>query len=179
MKRIIFIMALLCYNIANAQIKHIDLTASGLTCSMCSKAIYNALLKVKYIDKIDVNIEASTYSISVKNDAPVEIDAIKKAVQDAGFAVASMKITANIPSTTIENDTHLDIAGNTVHFVNVAKKDFSGDLTFKIVDKNYVTIAEHKKYGKFTKLKCYETGYMDSCCPNGKQKAKRVYHATI
>ena len=68
------------------------------------------------------NLEA-TNSICIKNEAPNE-RRHKIAVQDAGFAVASMKITVGTSIINIENETHLDIAENTLHFVNVAKKDY-------------------------------------------------------
>ena len=47
MKKLLTIALLLCITtIANSQIIRADLTATGLTCSMCSKATYNQLISM-------------------------------------------------------------------------------------------------------------------------------------
>src|SRR5690349_21179107 len=51
-----------------AQISNAKLVASGLTCSMCSKAIYEALQKVNTIESVKANIKESSYDIVFKKD---------------------------------------------------------------------------------------------------------------
>ena len=164
---------------AIAQMKSATLTASGLTCSMCSKAIFKALQKVPFIKTVDADVEKSSYAITFKDGEQVVLDDVKKAVQDAGFSVASMQVTASFDNTEVYNDAHLKVGGSTLHFLNVPKQVLTGDKTFTIVDKNYLSIGERKKYRKFTKMECFETGMMGSCCPGGKSAKNRVYHVTI
>lgn len=178
MKRIFLIIAMALSLPAMAQIKSASLTASGLTCSMCSKAIFKALSAVPSIGSVDADVENSTYLIQFKPGEKVVLDDLKKAVQDAGFSVAGLQVTATFTATEVFNDAHVEIDGSTYHFLNVPKQTLQGDKTFSIVDKNYVTAAQHKKYKKFTKMACFETGVMGSCCPSGKA-AKRVYHVTM
>lgn len=71
-------------------IESVSLTASGLTCSMCSKAIYKSLQKVPSVSKVDVDIENSVYNIFFKKDQEVNLKALEQAVTDAGFSVAKM-----------------------------------------------------------------------------------------
>lgn len=163
---------------ATAQIKSAKLTASGLTCSMCSKAIFKGLEKVSFIDKIETDIQNSTYTITFKPNATVNLDDIKKAVVDAGFSVARLDVTANFLNTPVANDTHLTFDGSTYHFVNVPQATLNGEKTFRILDENFTSKKEHRKYAKYTDMKCYETGKMESCCKEGKSGA-RVYHVTI
>ena len=80
---------------ANAQIKSAEVLASGLTCSMCSKAIFKALSSLPFVDTIKVNIETSVYQLNFKKDSAVKIESIRDAVYDAGFAIAKLSITAN------------------------------------------------------------------------------------
>jgi len=165
-----------------AQIQSATLKASGLTCSMCSKAIYKALQKVSTVQKVNANIETSEYTVIFKPGAAVVLDAVKKAVEDAGFSVASMKVQARVqPGGALGADAHTAIGGSTFHFINAAGKPVSGDITFSVVDKAYVPLAVHKAYGQFTTMRCYETGYMESCCAGGKPGGapKRVYHAVL
>src|SRR4051812_18333585 len=94
--KIILIAVMAAWSLSvHAQITNISLTASGLTCSMCSKAIYKSLSKLPAVEKIDVDIDKSSYILSFKPRATIDIGDFKKAVQDAGFSVASLSIRAN------------------------------------------------------------------------------------
>ena len=42
---------------SNAQFTNAALQASGLTCSMCSKAVKTALEKVPFVEKVQVNLK--------------------------------------------------------------------------------------------------------------------------
>jgi copper chaperone CopZ len=71
-------------------IKKVSLVASGLTCSMCSKAIFKALTKLDFVDEVKVDIEQSKFALTFKSGKTVVIDQIKSAVADAGFSVQSL-----------------------------------------------------------------------------------------
>ncbi|NDC42725.1 MAG: copper chaperone, partial [Chitinophagia bacterium] len=75
---------------AFSQIKSATLTASGLTCSMCSKAIYKTLLKLPYVAAVDVDMDKSVYLIQFKPGSNANPDGLKTAVEKAGFFVASL-----------------------------------------------------------------------------------------
>jgi len=179
MKKLLIIIMILWSVPAISQIRSATLTASGLTCSMCSKAIYKALQKVPFIKSVDADVEKSSYTVQFKEGEKVVPDLIKKAVENAGFSVASMQMTANFTNADVYNDAHVDIAGNTYHFLNVPKQTLQGDKTITIVDKNYLSASAHKKYGKYTKMKCFETGMMESCCPDAQHTSNRIYHVTL
>lgn len=179
MKNLIIAFLLFISMPVSAQIKSADLTASGLTCSMCSKAIYKALSNVPFIGTVTADIEKSSYAITFKPGSKVVLDDVKKAVTDAGFTVAALKVTAAFEKTEVYNDAHIDLGGSTFHFINVPKQTISGDKTFTVVDKNFLPAAGHKKYGKFTTMKCYETGYMGACCPHNVAAKTRIYHVTL
>jgi len=163
---------------AFAQIKSANLTASGLTCSMCSKSIYKALLKVSAVKDIQVDIKNSSYNITFKEDVPVVLDQLKNAVENAGFSVASLQVTAHFEKTEVANDTHVTFQGNTYHFLNVPQQTLSGDKTFTVVDKNYLSAADRRKYAKYTTMPCFESGKMAPCCSKNSTSG-RVYHITM
>lgn len=174
---IILLMALPC--MAISQIKSASLTASGLTCSMCSKSIYKALEKLPYVGAITVDIDKSTFEITFKAGSAVDIDGLKKAVEHAGFSVSSLKMIVNLEKVEVYNDAHVAVAQQTFHFLNVNKQTLQGEKTITIVDRNFVPAADYKKYKAYTQMKCVETGYMASCCPNSKDAKTRVYHVTL
>lgn len=149
MKRSFIFAALLClFSLgANAQIKSVKLTASGLTCSMCSKAIFKHLQKLSVIQKLDVDVESSTYLISFKPDAKVSPDALKKAVEDAGFAVASLQMTASFPRLEVAAGAPVPYGGAYYRILNTSGSQvLEGERTFTVVDKGFLAPADYKKF---------------------------------
>ena len=179
MKKTILILLLLWSSPAHSQIKSATLTASGLTCSMCSKAIYKALVKVPFIGNVEPDVEKSIFTMQFKDGSNVVLDDVKKAVENAGFSVASMQVTAFFNNIEVYNDAHINVGGSTFHFLNVSKQTLQGDKIFRVVDKNYLPAAEHKKYSKYTKMKCFETGITDACCPKNSTTSNRIYHVAL
>jgi len=180
MKKIFFIAALILISASSfAQIQSASLKASGLTCSMCSKSIFKSLQKVSFIQDVKVDIEGSGYELKFKPGSQVVIDDVKKAVEKAGFSVASMKVTANFPKTTIENDAHIALNGTNLHFLNVPQQTIQGEKTFTVVDKNFLPAKDNKKYSQYTKMTCFQTGMMAACCTKGSQPTGRIYHVTL
>ena len=180
MKKIILVILGLLLAISSfAQIKSATLSASGLTCSMCSKAIYKALGKVPSVKSVDADIEGSKYHIVFKENTVIVLDDLKKAVENAGFSVASLQVTAQFPPVEIANDTHIEYGGSTYHFLNVSGQTISGDKTFTVVDKKFLPDAEYRRYAKMTTMKCIETGRMAACCTKGGAAGTRVYHVTL
>jgi copper chaperone CopZ len=180
MKNILIAFCILFAITTNAQFKQANLQASGLTCSMCSKAIFKALSVVPFVDKVDSDIKNSSYIISFKNGMDIDFDALKTAVTGAGFSVAQLKVTANFDDVKVKNDAHIIIDGKTLHFLNVSNQTLNGSKTFTIVDKNFAAAKDLKKYAQFTNMKCYQTGVMENCCTKKDGSVgTRVYHVTI
>ena len=181
MKSLFLAVALLIAAPSFAQIESASLKADGLTCSMCSKAIYKSLMRVPFIQKVDVDIEHSVYNISFKPGAPVSPDRLAKAVTDAGFSVGKLAITARFNGIPVEKDTHLPFDGAIYHFLNVPKQTLTGEKTFTLVDKAFMPAPERRKYRAYTAMDCFETGVMQACCAKsaGVASGTRVYHVAL
>ena len=164
---------------AHSQVTKVSLQASGLTCSMCSKAVQNALQNVPFVARVQVDIKNQQYNLTFKEGAVPDFDALGKAVDDAGFSVASMKVTATLPAAeTLQKDEHVQIGGQYFHFLNANKQQLEGSVTFSLVDKAFVTAKEFKKYSSLSKMACVQTGRAAACCAKGEAEA-RIYHAII
>ena len=74
-----------------------NLQATGLTCALCSNAINKSLLELPFVDTVKSEIKTSSFSISFKDNSQVSIDAIRKAVEDAGFSVANWSEHLSFP----------------------------------------------------------------------------------
>jgi copper chaperone CopZ len=180
MKKLLIIISCFIALQSTAQIKQVTLQASGLTCAMCSNAINKALQKLPFTDKVQPNIKESSFTIALKEGSAVDFDAIRKAVEGAGFSVAKMQVKANFNSVKISNDSHVSLQGKTLHFLGVKDQTLSGDQVFQIVDKKYVSDKVYNKYAANTKMECVKTGVMQNCCSkDNKNNGTRIYHVTV
>lgn len=163
-----------------AQFKNASLQAAGLTCAMCTKAINKALEQVPFIKEVKVDIKSSLFLVNFKEGVPVDFDVIRKAVEDAGFSVAKLKVTGTFDKVEVQNDAHVQIEGKTFHFLNVGKQTLQGEKTITLVDKDFVSAAAYRKYSAATSMPCVKTGRAQSCCTKeGIAADSRIYHVTI
>jgi copper chaperone CopZ len=81
MKKIIVLLVIvIAGSSVQAQFNSAFLQASGLTCAMCSKAIDNSLKQLAFIESVKPDIKNAAFNIVFKENAAVDIDALKKAV---------------------------------------------------------------------------------------------------
>jgi copper chaperone CopZ len=165
---------------ANAQFTKGTLQATGLTCAMCSNAINKALQAVPFVESVKSDIRNSAFNIVFKPGVEINIDALKKAVEDAGFSIGSLKLTGTFSGMKVGNDQHVQIGNTIFHFLNVKDQTLDGETTLTLEDKNYVTAKQFKKISASTKMSCLQTGKAASCCTKaGVAPDARVYHVTI
>jgi copper chaperone CopZ len=164
----------------SAQFSKGSLQATGLTCAMCSNAVNKALLQVPFVESVRSDIKNSSFSIVFKKDAAINIDALKDAVEDAGFSVGSLKLTGNLEPLKVANDQHVQIGTLHFHFLGIGEQSLNGETTITVVDKNFISAKQFKKYSAATKMPCMQTGKAGSCCTNeGVTPDTRIYHVTI
>jgi len=177
----LFIGLLMIFGItASAQFSKVSIQASGLTCSMCSKAVKNALEKVSFVEKVQVDIKNQQYNLTFKENATPDFDFLGKAVTDAGFSVASLKVTASVNELSLGKDEHVEIGKYHFHFLNSNGQTLNGDVNFSLVDKAFVSSKEFKKYAAMTRMPCVQTGRMEKCCEKeSAAQPTRIYHAVI
>jgi copper chaperone CopZ len=177
-KTIMFITIMLAVVQLNAQFTKATLQATGLTCAMCSNAINKALQAKPFIQSVKADIKNSSFSIVFKQDADFEIDEIRKAVEDAGFGVGNLKLTGNFNQVKIGTDAHAKIGERHFHFLNTSEQTLNGEQTVTIIDKDFLTPKQFKKFKEGMKTTCLQSGKSDSCCP-GVAAGTRIYHVTI
>ncbi|MEI9808919.1 MAG: heavy metal-associated domain-containing protein [Bacteroidota bacterium] len=179
MKKILLFLAIMVVAVQlNAQFTRATLQATGLTCAMCSNAINKALQAKPFIQSVRADIKNSAFDIVFKENAEVNIDEIRKAVEDAGFGVGNLKLTGNFNEVKIENDKHVKVGNANFHFLNVSDQVLNGEQTIMVVDKNFLTVKQFKKFSNATKMECLQTGKAASCCKD-LAPGTRIYHVTI
>jgi copper chaperone CopZ len=180
MKKIIIAALYIATYFTNAaQITKVELQASGLTCSMCSKSIHKSLSSLSYVKNIEVDLNQNLFVVTFKDSAIVNLDDLKQKVTVAGYTIAKMWVNLQVNNIAIKNDAHLDIANSTYHFMNIKEQQLNGNIKVQVLDKGFVSKKEYKENTKLTKMTCYKTGYMESCCTINKKEKTRIYHITI
>jgi copper chaperone CopZ len=158
---------LLTSTLSFGQIQSVSIQASGLTCSMCSRAIYKALEKVPNVSNVEEDIEHTSYHIQFKDPAVVSLENLKKAVTDAGFSVAWMEVNANFQNVEVAPDSSLRLNNLIFQFVDIHKQNLLGKKKLLVVDRDYLSDKDRKKYGA-----SYQS--MPAAEGNG-----RIFHVTI
>lgn len=181
MKKILFvaITALLGFN-GMAQFKTGTLQAAGLTCAMCTKAINETLKDLDFVQTVKADIKNSQFIIHFKEGSSVDPDALRNAVEDAGFSLARLKLSLHFDNVQVGNDSHIKIGNKNYHFLGIPLQILNGEKILTFVDRHFVLAKEFKKYASKTQMVCVQTGKMESCCvKQGIKENARIYHVTI
>ncbi len=122
---------------SNAQISKVEIRATGLTCSMCSNAIYKQLESIPEVDIIETDLNTNTFTVTLKEGNNLSPRIFKEKVEKAGFFVGTFIVTAK-PETT-SNDSYVLLND---------KPNSVSEIKFQVLDKGYVTEKEYKKLTK-------------------------------
>ncbi len=131
-----FAIIMLVSNQAIAQINKVEIRATGLTCAMCSNAIYKQLETITFVDSIHTDLNTNTFTLFLNNQNKLSPKDFKDKVEKAGFFVGSMIL--HYASTFSVN----------ANYIIIAQKTNAINNTYKVLDKGYVTAKEYKKLAK-------------------------------
>src|SRR5436190_13770245 len=146
MKKLLILLIVVAFSVTvNAQFTKATLKASGLTCSMCSKAVKVALEKVDFVQEVKVDIKSQDYVLVFKQSGHVEFDALSKAVEDAGFSVASLKASGNFADVKAAKDSHAKVAGLNIHFLKGTVKTLPGEKPLTLVVRIFFWAKEFRR----------------------------------
>ena len=139
----ILIITIAIFSLANhskAQISKIELKATGLTCSMCSNAIFKQLKSMPEVESIKTDLNNNAFIISIKNGFNISPTIFKTKVEDAGFFVGSFIVMST--SEILQKNNYILVEG---------KASKLPEIKFQVVDKGFVTEKEYKKLSKLYK----------------------------
>lgn len=149
MKRL-FITAVILFStvIADAQIISAELTATGLTCSMCSKATFEQLTSIPEVQSVEPDLNKTAFNLHFKPGSTVNIGDLKKKVEDAGFSVGELVVVFNFSQQQAENKSSFTRDNITYMFMDTKSRVLDGEVKVKILDKGFVVDKEYKKFSK-------------------------------
>ncbi|WP_432710097.1 heavy-metal-associated domain-containing protein [Pedobacter sp.] len=170
----LFIFLLFAGTASAQQITTVDLQVTGLTCSMCSKATEKSLRTLDFITDVKPDLNKNLFVLSFKKGQPVNLDLIKKKVEDAGFSVGALEATFDFSQLKVD-DKGIASSGNVAYrFLNTKNKVLNGPVKATVLDKNFVSQAAFKKNAAKFNTPTYASG---KGMVNGKNT--RIYHLSI
>ncbi|TBX70320.1 heavy-metal-associated domain-containing protein [Flavobacterium silvisoli] len=160
MKTKIMIAILLVFATAtHAQITKAEITATGLTCSMCSNAINKQLKAMPEVESVTTDLNTNTFTVQLKKDNQITPLSLKQRVEKAGFFVGSMIITLKLDNPKWNDKMSLTQKGHTYILVDNATNPVKDQIEAKVMDKGFITAKEYKRMSKsLSKYPTYAAG---------------------
>jgi len=168
------IMLFFAVNVSAQQISTADLQVTGLTCSMCSNATQKSLETLGFINSVKPDLNKNIFVLTFKKGADINIDLIRKKVQDAGFSVGGLTADFTFSQVKIDDKGQAIVDGNVYRFVNAKNKTLNGTVKASVVDKNFISGSAFKKQSATVNSDAYANG---TAVVNGKKT--RVYHLVL
>lgn len=138
----------------HAQFRQVSIGVNGLTCSQCSRSVEMQLRKLPFVKDIRMDLEHTEGRILFKENKPVNIKAIARAVKDAGFSVRYLKADIDGQDIKVSEEGCFNLYGD-VYYVSKLNKPQEGSvLTLQFLGKEYLPQHELKRYKLPAALKC-------------------------
>ncbi len=145
MKLSFIIIAIVFSLTTKAQITKVYLTASGLTCSMCSNSINKALKTLDFVEVVKGDVKTYTFELSFKANSHVDFDKIKRKVEDAGFSVSSFTAFVDFSNVQVIDNKPVKIGDHSFLFANLKEPLLNGVKAVKILNRGFVSQREYKQ----------------------------------
>ena len=168
------IMLFFAVKVSAQQISSADLQVTGLTCSMCSNATQKSLETLNFISSVKPDLNKNIFVLTFKKDANINLDLVRKKVQDAGFSVGGLTASFNFNQLKIDDKGQAVVDGNVYRFVNAKSKILNGTVKASVVDKNFISGSAFKKQATTANSDAYASG---TGVVNGKKT--RIYHLVL
>ncbi|WP_276091331.1 heavy metal-associated domain-containing protein [Pedobacter sp. JY14-1] len=156
------------------QISTAELQVTGLTCSMCSQATEKSLRSLDFVESIKPDLNKNIFMISFKKGRPINVDQIRKKVQDAGFSVGNLSAMFSFSNLKVDAQGQATDGGTVYKFANASERTLNGEIRATIIDRNFISPQAFKQYAARLKSPAYASGYGEV---NGKKT--RIYHLSI
>ncbi len=130
---------------AEAQITKAELTATGLTCSMCSRATYKQLTSIPEVEKVETDLNKTAFILHFKKGSKVNVGDLKSKVEAAGFSVGELLVVFNFKNQPVANNSSFTQDNITYTFMDSKNEVLTGDVKVKVLDKGFVVDKEYKK----------------------------------
>ncbi len=133
-------------NTAEAQFRQASIGINGLTCSQCSRSVEVQLRKLSFVQDVQMDLEHTEGKIIFKENKQVNINAVARAVKDAGFSVRYLKADISSEDIQLSEEGCFSLYGDAYYIVPPIALQDKGVLTLQFLGKDYAAKNELKQY---------------------------------
>lgn len=144
-KLVFCLLFLLNIQIATAQIITAEIGLNGLTCSQCSRSVEMQLRKLTFVANVSMDLDHTTGKIVFKDSQEIDLDALPKAVKDAGFSTRFLKITFDLSSIQ-PGKLCFQYDKKVFYFLDALDEKHPDVMTFQLVGRDFLPPKEFKHY---------------------------------
>jgi cation transport ATPase len=147
--RLFLLLACITLSMANsmAGIKWADVGVNGLTCSMCSRSVEMSIRRLDFVEKVEMSLETTEGRIYFKNDTPINLAELAKAVVNAGFSIRFLKIEWDFSDTPVATDGSFVFQGQTYRWLDYSNKTPT-QVELKLIDDKFLPKKESNEWKK-------------------------------
>jgi copper chaperone CopZ len=140
------LMSILISTVLQAQISEVTVGINGLTCSMCSRTVEKSMLRLQWVEKVEMSLETTEAKIFIKKNAAVSMKEFPRSVKDAGFSVRFVSMEINAAGLRVQEDGLFYASGQQFRFTGTNKIPKEGIIKFRLIDPLFTRPNESKKW---------------------------------
>ena len=147
-------------------------------CPLCKINLYQLDFPGMY--SVDTDLETSSFLIVFKPGIKLDIDVIRRKVEDAGFSVSKLLLRVDQEGLAIRTDQKIRIGDNVFHFIGVKSQQSPSSFEMRVIDQKFLSAKEFKKLTSGSKISCYQFSKSLPCSmPEGSGGAVGIFHVTL
>ena len=169
MKNILLLLISFCFlgNIY-AQFQWAEIGVSGLTCSACSRSVEMSLLKIPFVDSVEMNLEHTQAKVFFNKISVVEIEKLAQAVIESGFSVAYLKAEFIFNNVAVSNNYCFSFENNKYQFLVNENKILNARAILVFIGDKYLPKKEIRTWKPLMNKDCASTN-----------KKEKLYYVTL
>lgn len=130
-----------------AGLKWADVGVNGLTCSMCTRSVEMSLRRLDFVDRVEMSLEATEGRIFFRPDTPLDLNAIARAVVNAGFSVRFLRLQMSFEDIAVESDGSFRFQGQFFKWIGFSGSE-KASVALKLVGDNFLPKRENAEWKK-------------------------------
>lgn len=139
---------------ANAQFQQVELGVNGLTCSMCTRSVEMRLRRLPFVEEVTMDLAHTNGVVTMKPNKKADLEAIAKAVKEAGFSVRYLKAAVPFHETSATTGGCYALKNATLSFADAPKQPLDGVVTVQFLGEDFLPKTDYKKWAPKLKNGC-------------------------
>lgn len=135
-----------------AQLTKSVIGINGLTCSQCAKSVYNRLNKIKFIQKIDIDLNATEATVYFKQGMLVNYDELAEAVTKAGYSVRNMYFELKVATNDMIQDQQWCGLKHCVAFDKPINVQQGQHIYFQLIGRKYEAGGAKESFSRISQI---------------------------